>query len=76
MTALEGLIVASGPERIEEVRVHEGGVIEAIATRPLRVFERQPNGSLEELHGDAKTAALEAFWASVTHFNEQQEQDR
>ncbi|MFF3558943.1 hypothetical protein ACFYXS_02725 [Streptomyces sp. NPDC002574] len=71
MSALDGLIVTNGPEQIEEIRVHSDGVIESVVSRPIRVFERQEDGSLVELHGDEKAAALEAFWASVDIFKQE-----
>lgn len=62
---LDRLLVVSGPPRVEDVIVHRDGSIETVTSAPLRVFEKRSDGSLEELHGDDKRRALEAFWASV-----------
>ncbi|MFG2380586.1 hypothetical protein [Streptomyces avermitilis] len=75
MSPLDRFIVAHGPEQIQDITVHEDGVIESVTTKPVRVYERQADGSLTELHGKDKDNALTAFWASVDIFNQQQEQD-
>ncbi|MFE2433318.1 hypothetical protein [Streptomyces sp. NPDC059409] len=64
----EKVLVAYGPEVIQDIEVHDDGVIEAITTREIRVFDKADG--LKELHGDAKTAALEAFWADCAACNE------
>jgi hypothetical protein len=75
VTALDpdSLLVVSGPPRVEDVTEDRDGSIESITTSPLRVFEKRPDGSLLELHGDHKCRALEAFWASVDPTGEPQE---
>ncbi|MET7847664.1 hypothetical protein ABZT48_05345 [Streptomyces avermitilis] len=75
MSALDRYFVAHGPEQIEEIRVHEDGVIETVTVKPIRVFDKRPDGSLEELFGEAATTALTASWADVERFNPQQEND-
>ncbi|MCX4608704.1 hypothetical protein [Streptomyces mirabilis] len=75
MTAMDNVIVDYGPEQIEEIRVHEGGVIETVTTKPIRVFDKRPDGSLVELFGAVATTALTASWADVERFNPQQEND-
>ncbi|CAM5670435.1 hypothetical protein SCYAM73S_02483 [Streptomyces cyaneofuscatus] len=71
------LIVGYGPEQFQDVTVHQGApgepaVIETVTVRPIRVYDKRPDGSLEELFGEAKTAALNAFWADVERFNQQE----
>ncbi|MFI6606877.1 hypothetical protein [Streptomyces sp. NPDC050507] len=73
MSPLDRFIVAHGPEQIADVTVHEGGVIETVTVRPTRVFDKRPDGSLQELFGEAKDNALDAFWAASDLFNQQQE---
>ncbi|MFC4609750.1 hypothetical protein ACFO9E_18295 [Streptomyces maoxianensis] len=75
MSALDNLIVGYGPEQIQDITVHEDGVIETVVTKRVRVYERQADGSFLELHGEAKDHALDAFWAASDIFNQQQEQD-
>ncbi|MGW5198619.1 hypothetical protein [Streptomyces spiralis] len=74
MSVLDDLIVGYGPEQLHDIEVHDredgSAVIEEVTSRPVRVFEKQPDGSLKELHGETKNLALEAFWASVDEFNE------
>ncbi|MEU1454398.1 hypothetical protein [Streptomyces avermitilis] len=69
MTALDDFIVAYGPEQIEDIEVHErpdgSALIETVSYRPVRVYERQADGSLTELYGVAADAAWEAFWQAV-----------
>ncbi|MFI5977071.1 hypothetical protein [Streptomyces sp. NPDC051452] len=67
---LEKVLVAYGPEVVQDLMVHDNGRIEAVTTREVRVFEKCPDGSLVELHGQAKDDALTAFWADVAAFNE------
>ncbi|MFE7361475.1 hypothetical protein [[Kitasatospora] papulosa] len=73
MSAFDQYLVGYGPERVHEVTIHNrengGAVIETVTSKPLLVFEKQADGSLVELHGDAKDRALEAFWADVETFN-------
>ncbi|WP_405459764.1 hypothetical protein OG786_21075 [Streptomyces sp. NBC_00101] len=73
MKATERYIVGYGPEQVQDVTVHEDGVIETVTTKPVRVFEKRPDGALTELFDEAKSAALVAFWADAERFNEQQE---
>ncbi|MGW3734751.1 hypothetical protein [Streptomyces sp. NPDC005148] len=73
MSPLDQFIVAHGPEQIEDITVHEDGAIETVTLRPIRVYDKRPDGSLVELHGEAKSAALEAFWNATDVFNQQQE---
>jgi hypothetical protein len=65
VSVFDDYLVAYGPTRIQDIEVHEDGYIEAVTTREIRVFEYQPDRSLQELHGEAKDRALEAFWAAV-----------
>ncbi|MBL1104919.1 hypothetical protein JK361_09985 [Streptomyces sp. 5-8] len=67
---LEKVLVAYGPTTVQDIEVHENGRIEAVTTREVRVFEKQADGSLKELFGEAKDNALDAFWADVAAFNE------
>jgi hypothetical protein len=67
---LEKVLVAYGPETVQDLVVHENGRIEAVTTREVRVFEKQADGSLRELHGDEKDRALTTFWEDVAAFNE------
>ncbi|MDC2953361.1 hypothetical protein PO587_02705 [Streptomyces gilvifuscus] len=74
MSAVDDLIVGYGPEQVEDITIHqdapgEPAVIETVTVRPLRVFEKCPDGSLKELFGEAKDNALTAFWADVARFN-------
>lgn len=73
MTAVNDLVVGYGPEQVEDIEIHDqpdgSAVIETVTVRPIRVFEKCPDGSLKELFGEAKTRALEAFWASVNDIN-------
>jgi hypothetical protein len=69
MSIFDSLIVGYGPEQLHDIEVHDredgSAVIETVTYRPIRVFEKQPDRSLLELHGEAKDRALEAFWAAV-----------
>ncbi|WP_328981747.1 hypothetical protein OG258_19835 [Streptomyces mirabilis] len=69
MSALDQFIVGYGPEMVQDLVVLEDGCIEAVTTREVRVYERQPDSSLVELHGEAKDKALTAFWEGVEDFN-------
>jgi hypothetical protein len=68
------VIVGYGPEEIADITVHqdapgEAAVIETVTVRPIRVYDKRPDGSLVELFGEAKDTALTAFWADVVRFN-------
>lgn len=65
---LDRLLVVSGREQVLSVEVHEDGTVESVVVRPIRVFTRQPDGSLVELHDEEKRQALTEFWASVDVF--------
>jgi hypothetical protein len=54
-----------------EVREHIDGIdlVETVAVRPLRVWEKT-DGGLVELHGEAAQQAMEAFWADADQSNE------
>ncbi|MFD7858543.1 MULTISPECIES: hypothetical protein [Streptomyces griseus group] len=76
MTVMD-LIVGYGPEQLQDITVHqdapgEPAVIETVTVRPVRVYDKRPDGSLVELFGEAKTGALTAFWADVERFNQQE----
>ncbi|MFD9920631.1 hypothetical protein ACFWXR_14250 [[Kitasatospora] papulosa] len=75
--ASDRFIVGYGPERLHDITVHNrkdgSAVIETVSTRPVRAFAKHADGSLVELHGEAKDRALEAFWADVDTFNAEQE---
>ncbi|MEV1096459.1 hypothetical protein AB0I87_13440 [Streptomyces sp. NPDC049952] len=77
MSAYDKYVIGYGPERLHDITVHNredgSAVIETVSTRPVRAFEKQADGSLVELHGEAKAAALEDFWADVDIFNAEQE---
>ncbi|MEU6449624.1 hypothetical protein [Streptomyces sp. NPDC046979] len=70
----ETVLVAYGPEQLQDIAVHDqedgSSVIETVTYRPIRVFEKRPDGSLKELFDEAKDRALEAFWADCAAFNE------
>ncbi|MFJ3665045.1 hypothetical protein ACIPSE_01175 [Streptomyces sp. NPDC090106] len=70
---MDDLLVSYGPERVEDIEIHDqpdgSAVMEAITVRPIRVFKKCPDGSLVELHGKARDTALEDFWSSVERFN-------
>ncbi|MGW0854157.1 hypothetical protein [Streptomyces sp. NPDC002690] len=72
MRPTERFIVGYGAQPIQNT-VHEDGVIKTVTMRPVRVFEKCPDGSLLELFDKAKSAALAAFWVDAERFNEQQE---
>ncbi|MER6112403.1 hypothetical protein [Streptomyces hirsutus] len=65
----ERVVVAYGPEQLQDIEVHGNGRIEAVTTREIRVFEKRPDRSLVELFGEAKDTALAAFWADCAAFN-------
>ncbi|PPS71983.1 MULTISPECIES: hypothetical protein [Streptomyces] len=69
MSVFDDYFVAHGPEELQDIQVHErpdgSSVIETVTCRPVRVWEKRPDGSLVELHDEAADAALEAFWAAV-----------
>ncbi|MFF9210461.1 MULTISPECIES: hypothetical protein [unclassified Streptomyces] len=71
---LEQFLVAYGPEQLQDITVHDredgSAVIETVSYRPIRVFEKQSNGSLLELFGQAKADALDTFWQDVAAFNQ------
>ncbi|WP_406431580.1 hypothetical protein [Streptomyces sp. NBC_01589] len=80
MSALDRFLVGYDSRKVQQqVQVHERiagfDVEETVTVKPLRVFEKRPDGSLVELHGAAKDHALDAFWAASDLFN-QQENDR
>lgn len=78
MSAVDRYFVGYGPERIEDITVHDGAdgsaVIETVTSRSVRVFDK--TDGLRELHGDAKTAALEAFWADFNEIDNNGGDDR
>ncbi|MFI0939165.1 hypothetical protein [Streptomyces sp. NPDC021020] len=55
-------LVFTGPEQIVSIELHGEGVIETLVVRSVTVFDRQPDGSLLELHGEEKRQALIEFW--------------
>lgn len=57
-------VIVPGPELVQDVTVHEDGTVEALTVRPLRVYVRQADGSLEELFGEAAARTLEDFWGA------------
>ena len=67
-----------GPEQLHDIEIHqdapgEPAAIEAVMVRPIRVFTKTASGSLRELHGEEKTQALEAFWASANDISGEDE---
>lgn len=71
-------IVGYGPEQLHDIAVHqdapgEPAVIETVTVRPIRVYEKCPDGSLKELFGEAKEHALTAFWAEGASDNGEDE---
>ncbi|MER6236515.1 hypothetical protein ABT185_10675 [Streptomyces clavifer] len=73
MKAFEDVLVGYGPPTVQDVTVHEDGHLESVVTRPVRAFEKLPGGSLRELHGEEKDAALEAFWTSIDDIDRDEE---
>jgi hypothetical protein len=73
MTALDDYFVGYGPEQIEDIQVHErpdgSAVIETVSIRPIRVWDKRPDGSLVELFGQAADTAIEAFLAAFDDEN-------
>jgi hypothetical protein len=69
MSIFDSLIVGYGPTQLHDIEVHDredgGAVIETVTYRPIRVFEKQPDGSLKELFGEDADRALDAFWQAV-----------
>ncbi|MGW0136260.1 hypothetical protein [Streptomyces sp. NPDC003299] len=69
---LEQFLVTYGPEQLHGITVHDredgSAVIEEVTSRPVRVFDK--TDGLRELHGEAKDAALEAFWQDVEAYRE------
>ncbi|MFD0210834.1 hypothetical protein ACFVH9_17275 [Streptomyces hirsutus] len=69
MTALDDYFVGYGPTQVHNIEVHEkpdgSSVIETVTYKPIRVFEKCPDGSLVELFDEAKDNALTAFWADM-----------
>ncbi|MFE9865891.1 hypothetical protein ACFYPZ_24655 [Streptomyces sp. NPDC005506] len=76
----ERYIVGHDSRKVQQVQVRERidgvDIVETVTTKPLQVYDKRPDGSLVELFGEAKTAALDAFWEGVERFNEEQENDR
>jgi hypothetical protein len=74
MSVFDEVIVGYGPEQLHHIAVYqdapgEAAVIETVTVRPVRVFERRPDGALEELFGQEMNAALAAFRADAERFN-------
>ncbi|WP_371538416.1 hypothetical protein OG210_21965 [Streptomyces sp. NBC_00466] len=73
----ERYIVGYDSRKVRQVQVRERidgvDIVETVTTKPVTVYEKRPDGSLTELHGEAKTAALDAFWADAQLFNEQEQ---
>jgi hypothetical protein len=65
---LAEVLVVSGPEQVLSAEAHEDGTVETVSVRPVLVYAKQPDGSLIELFGEEKRAALSEFWASAEVF--------
>lgn len=64
MSAPQPPVIVPGPELVQDVTVHEDGTVEAVTVKPMHVFVRRPDGSLEELFGEVAARTLEEFWGT------------
>jgi hypothetical protein len=78
MSILDEVIVAYGAEQLADIEIHErpdgSAVIEEVTVRPLRVWQKGPDGSLTELFDEAADRALADFWPSYERLADEENQ--
>lgn len=56
------------PPVLQDAEIHEDGTMESLTTERIRVYDRLPDGTLKELHGQEALRAIADWVDSLTSY--------